>query len=536
MVKKFAVIGFLGAKLDQPIQKFAEQRWSAWRPSVSICQQEDIVVDKYELLHAPNEEKLLNTVTGDIRSTSPETDLQTHALKVKDPWDFEEVYASIHEFAINYTFDLEQFDYLIHITTGTHVQQICLFLLTESRHLPGKLLQTSPPRRKQRGNTGPGRFKQIDLDLSQYDAIASRFSLERKESLSYLKSGIETRNADFNRLIEQIEKVTLATNSPILLSGPTGAGKSQLAKRIYELKRNRQQLSGKLIEVNCATLRGDQAMATLFGHTKGAFTGATSARPGLLRSANKGMLFLDEIGELGADEQAMMLRAIEEKRFQPVGSDELTESDFQLIGGTNRDLKADVKSGKFREDLLARINLWDFRLPGLAERREDIEPNLDYELELFATRTGRRITINKEARLKFLKFANLPNSSWNANFRDLNAAVTRMGTLAESGRINVSDVKQEIERLETQWYSAEESPDVQIDLLKEVLNQPLDEIDRFDQLQLGQVIKVCRESKSLSDAGRRLYQVSRKSKKQPNDADRLRKYLAKFGIHWKNIN
>ena len=121
-------------------------------------------------------------------------------------------------------------------------------------------------------------------------------------------------------------------------------------------------------------------------------------RPGLLLSANEGVLFLDEIGELGLDEQAMLLRALEEKRFLPLGGDREVSSDFQLIAGTNRDLADAVRTGGFREDLLARINLWTFRLPGLADRREDIEPNVDYELEQFRRRTGTAVTFSKEAR------------------------------------------------------------------------------------------------------------------------------------------
>src|SRR5690606_29133174 len=122
-----------------------------------------------------------------------------------------------------------------------------------------------------------------------------------------------------------------------------------------------------------------QAMSALFGHVKGAYTGAARDRPGLLRAADQGVLFLDEIGELGADEQAMLLRAIEAKRFLPVGTDREIESDFQLIAGSNRDLGRAAVSGGFRDDLLARINLWSFPLPGLRERPEDIEPNLTYE-------------------------------------------------------------------------------------------------------------------------------------------------------------
>jgi transcriptional regulatory protein RtcR len=201
--------------------------------------------------------------------------------------------------------------------------------------------------------------------------------------------------------MERIEHVAIHAREPILLTGPTGAGKSQLARRIFELKKNRHQVSGNFVEVNCATVRGDAAMSTLFGHFKGAFTGAVRDRPGLLRAANGGLLFLDEVGELGVDEQAMLLRALEEKRFLPLGSDREVSSDFQLIAGTNRDLAGAVREGRFREDLLARMNLWTFRLPGLTERPEDIEPNLDYELEQLARRRSLRATMSKEAREQF---------------------------------------------------------------------------------------------------------------------------------------
>ncbi len=159
--------------------------------------------------------------------------------------------------------------------------------------------------------------------------------------------------------------MAIKSRAPILLNGPTGAGKSFLARRIFELKQARHQFSGAFVEVNCATLRGDTAMSTLFGHVKGAFTGARESREGLLRSANGGMLFLDEIGELGADEQAMLLKAIEEKTFTRLAAIAVS-SDFQLIAGTVRDLRQLVAEGKFREDLYARINLWTFTLPDYA--------------------------------------------------------------------------------------------------------------------------------------------------------------------------
>jgi len=532
MSKSVHLIGVLGSKLDAGR---SQDRWSRWRPSVAACQYDDLLISRFELLHEPRNRDMAELVASDINSVSPETIVTLHSVAFQDPWDFEEVFSGLHEFARAYPFDTDQNEYLIHITTGSHVQQICLFLLAESRHLPGRLLQTSPPPRE--GMPGSA-FRIIDLDLSRYDALATRFAQEQQEGLTFLKSGIETRNTVFNRLIEQIEKVAIASRCPMLITGPTGAGKTRLARRIFELKRRREQLSGSFVEINCATLRGDQAMSTLFGHIKGAFTGATVNRPGLLMSADRGLLFLDEIGELGLDEQAMLLRAIEEKRFLPVGADHEVQSDFQLIAGTNRNLQEAVQKGRFREDLLARINLWTFELPGLAARREDLEPNLDFELQKITDETGHRVSMSREARSAFLKWAQSPDAKWTANFRDLNAAVMRMATLATAGRISEADVKQECERLKRLWQPQEtKDHSASEDALEQVLStEKIEQLDLFDRVQLAAVLTVCRECRSMAEAGRRLFAISRQSRTSFNDSDRLKKYLARFGLGWDDIH
>lgn len=498
---------------------------------MDLVRHEDLLVDRFEFLAQKSFEDLAKTVAADAQQLSPDTAFNHQWVEFKDPWDFEEVYGALLDFARAYPFDTNKEDYLIHITTGTHVAQICLFLLTESRHLPGRLIQTAPPKGKREQRKGT--YQIIDLDISKYDKLATRFADEAADSQAFLKSGIETKNKKFNTLIEQIERVSIRSRDPILLTGPTGAGKSNLARRIFELKEHRHQVSGELIEVNCATLRGDAAMSALFGHKKGAFTGAASDRPGLLRAAHKGVVFLDEIGELGLDEQAMLLRAIEEKKFLPVGADTEVKSDFQLIAGTNRDLQQHVNEGKFREDLLARINLWTFSLPGLSERREDIEPNLDYELEQFAA-TGGRVRMSREVRQRFLKFAKSPQSQWHGNFRDLNAAVRRMATLAEAGRISARGVDEEIKRLDNNWKRPTASTDDQ--LIEAVMGEDaVSKIDPFDRPQLAYVIRVCQSSTSLANAGKKLFSVSRSRKTNPNDSDRLRKYLTRYGIDWRSL-
>ncbi len=526
--KDVVLIGLLGPNLDSGD---GPERWDRWRPTVAICQQEDLVIHRYELLYQKRYEKLANLIIADIRATSPETEVCPTEIEFDDPWDLEEVYGALLDFARTRKFDAARQEVLVHITTGTHVQQICLFLLTEARYFPGKLIQTAMISRGEREVIGW--YRAIDLDLSKYDRIASRFAKERAESVTLLKSGIPTRNKQFNKLIDRIEEVAIRSRQPILLMGPTGAGKSRLAKRIYQLKRERHQVTGDFVEINCATIRGDAAMSALFGHVKGAFTGALKDRPGLLRAANNGLLFLDEIGELGLDEQTMLLRALEEKVFLPLGGDREVKSEFQLIAGTNRDLAAMVRKGRFREDLLARINLWTFRLPSLKDRAEDIEPNLEFELEEFARTHGTRVTFSREARARFLKFAVSAEARWQGNFRDLNSAITRMATLAPGGRISLAVVEEEVECLRQMWTEPASDDG---ELLERLLgSDELEELDLFDRMQLACVIKVCREAGTLSEAGRKLFGSSRERKKTANDADRLRKYLTRFGLSWQDL-
>ena len=519
------VISILGTNLDRRGRN--AKRWDKWRPTIALCQQDDLIVDRLVLLHEINFKKLAEQVKEDIAVVSPETEVIFYEVNFSNPWDFESVYSELYDFSQQYPFNPDEEDYLVHITTGTHVAQICLYLLTETHFLPGKLFQTSPG---SKDNPTVGKYQVIDLDLSKYDQIASRFHQERTAGVDFLKGGIQTRNADFNRMVEQLEKVSILSQEPMLITGATGAGKTQLVKRIFELKKQRGQIAGNLVVVNCATLLGDNAMSALFGHRKGAFTGAAESRNGLLKEADGGLLFLDEIAELGLDEQAMLLRAIEEKQYLPLGADKEVESDFQLVAGANKNMNRMVAEGKFREDLLARINLWSYQLPSLKERIEDLEPNLDYELEKFTQKAGFQVGFNKAARQKYLNFATSAAALWTANFRDLNSSVIRMATLSEGGRISEAIVDEEILRLKHFWaeFETDDSP---LAIVSQLMGADgAEKLDLFEQYQLAAIAKVCKNSKSMADAGRQLFNVSRLSKKSVNDSHRLKQLLAKYGL------
>jgi transcriptional regulatory protein RtcR len=534
MARKNVVIGLVGSTLDAGL---AEKRWTRWRPTVAICQQPDFRVDRLELLLQPQTRQLAAQVAADIAQVSPHTEVRQHELDLANPWDFSHVYAALDDFADAYAWRSTE-DYYLHITTGTHVVQICLFLLCETRAMPAVLLQSSPRRAAREGSPGAnrprdtiGRVDVIDLELEKFDRLAARFRARRASGASLLKAGIQTRNAAFNAMIDELEHVASRSRDPLLLTGETGTGKTALCQRLHELKRIRQHLPGELVGVNCATLRGDLAMSVLFGHAKGAFTGAADARTGLLRKGDRGLVFLDEIGELGLDEQAMLLTAIEERRFYPLGADKQVTSEFQLVAGTNRDLAADVRGGRFREDLLARIALWTFHIPPLRERPEDIEPNLDYELERLSVELGFRVSFARPARDAFLRFA--VTAPWRGNFRDFNAAIRRMATLADGGRIDSAGVAGELAR---QKAGSRAGAGATGDDLAALLGPAADTLDRFDRVQLADVVSVCAAAPSLSAAGRTLFARSLAQRTTRNDADRLRKYLARFDLDFETIH
>lgn len=517
------VIGFLGTQLDAG-------RKRNWKPSRSLVQQQDFEIDRFELLYDQKFSRLAHGVAQEMRAISPDTEVLLQRLDLDDPWDFQEVYGKLFDFAKDYGFDEDRERYHVHLTTGTHVAQICWFLLTESRHVPAKLIQTGPPRAE--GEIG--KFDIIDLDLSRYNALQQRFDLMSRAYSDQLKGGIETRNPAYNALIDQIELVASKSDAPILLLGETGTGKTELAARIHNLKLDRRRVKGRMVHVNCATLNGPDAMATLFGQRRSHTGLAGTERNGHLREADGGTLFLDEIDMLGLDAQAVLLHAIETGSYYPVGSDTLRSSRFHVIAGAGRDLRKLVADKLFRPDLLARLDTWRFVLPPLRQRPEDFAPNLAFELARSERELGIQTGFNTDARDHYLRFATDPATPWPGNFRDLSGSVRRLCTLAPRGRITRVMVDEEISRLRDSWHDTVADDDYR--LLADLLGAAAAEIDLFDQVQLARVIRTCRSSQSLSAAGRTLYAASRARRSTTNDGDRLKKYLARFGLDWQSVN
>jgi transcriptional regulatory protein RtcR len=498
-----------------------------WQPSVALCSSPDMWrVDRLELLCQEEHLELAREVKQEILTVSPRTKVKLRPWLLKDPWDFQEVYSLLHGFARGYPFQQDKEDYFIHITTGTYVMQICLFLLAARRYLPGSLVNTIPPEL----HKGPIRI--IDINLANYEHILEGLKHERLEQTQMLAGSVHWGES-FQELLKEIVSASCNCRGPLLLTGPTGSGKSFLARRIHKLKEDRQRVNDKLVEVNCATLDREMASADLFGHVRGGFTGAIRDRKGRIMQAEGGILFLDEVSELGPQAQAKLLTALDTHKFSPVGSDEDKEVDFELITATNRNLREEIRAGRFREDLYHRISALHYELPGLDRRREDIEPFVDFALsDCPAQLYDMRPYMDADARAAFLSYAK--NAVWPGNLRQLKQAVLQMAARAEGGRITRREVEGVVAKHTAEEQRNAIGPDEAL-LVSLVLPEVLETLDNFDRVQLAHVLRVCRSSPTMAAAGRVLFDRSRQQKKSNNDTHRLSLYLQKHHLDWHQV-
>jgi formate hydrogenlyase transcriptional activator len=240
-------------------------------------------------------------------------------------------------------------------------------------------------------------------------------------------------------LAEVIEKVKLVagTDSSVLILGETGTGKELVARAVHS---NSDRRNRPLVKVNCAALPAGLIESELFGHEKGAFTGATDRRIGRFELAHGGTIFLDEIGDMPPDVQAKLLRVLQEYEFERVGGSNPIKVDVRVIAATNRDLLRSVSEGIFRQDLYYRLNVFPVQVPPLRERREDIPPLVHYFVRRFSLKIGRKITqIQRET------MEGLTNYSWPGNVRELENVLERAVILSRGTELEVAaDVLSEV--------------------------------------------------------------------------------------------
>jgi DNA-binding NtrC family response regulator len=290
-----------------------------------------------------------------------------------------------------------------------------------------------------------------DVDLHQENQLL-REQLRTRPGFGGL-IGVSQRMQRVYKMIEKVSK----HEYPVLILGESGTGKELVARSIHFSGARKTR---PFAPVDCSALAPSLIESELFGHVKGAFTGAVQARQGLLEVAQSGTLFLDEIGDMPVDLQAKLLRALQEREVKPVGSTERRHIDVRIIAATNRDLEAAIRSGSFRQDLYFRLNVVQIKLPALRERKSDIPLLVTSFLEKFANPRGESRNISEEAMRQLVAY------DWPGNVRELENAIERAVALGSGPIVHVGDLPTNL-----QYPSTERAPEKD-----ELL--PLDELER----------------------------------------------------------
>ena len=282
--------------------------------------------------------------------------------------------------------------------------------------------------------------KPVDLDQLELRVEKALKAHKLESEVKHLKAqldekygmnGIVGSSPAMQKVFRMIRQAA-PTDATVLIQGPSGTGKELVARAIHNLS-NRSK--GPFVAVEFAAISPNLLESEMFGHEKGAFTGAVSRRIGRFEAANHGTIFLDEISEMPLELQVKLLRVLQEREFQRVGSNETVKCDIRIVAATNRDLAAYVKEGKFREDLYYRLNVIDMRLPALKERTGDVPLLVNRYLREF----GGKSVSPDAMRL-------LESYQWPGNVRELRNAVEKMCVLSSSGEIGVDDVPDEMKR------------------------------------------------------------------------------------------
>lgn len=277
----------------------------------------------------------------------------------------------------------------------------------------------------------------IDRALSQGRLEKENQQLRSALHKKYRFDNIIGQSEAITHVLEMIERVS-DSDSTVLVMGESGTGKELVAKAIHY---NSHRTERPFIPINCGAIPGELLESELFGHLKGAFTGAVANRIGRFEMADTGTLFLDEIGDMNPSLQVKLLRVLQERKFEPVGSTKTIAADVRVIAATNVDLEEAVSDGRFREDLYYRLNVIPIRIPALRERRSDIPLLFHYFMEEFNRSRSRNLQgVTSEA------MTLLMNYGWPGNIRELENLVERLAILKGSGIVDVADLPEKYRR------------------------------------------------------------------------------------------
>ena len=266
-----------------------------------------------------------------------------------------------------------------------------------------------------------------DLQNTKNSLIKENTQLKKKVSKKYQMIGESPALKNIQTMIEKVAP----SDARVLITGSNGSGKELVAHAIHSLS---ERSKNPIVEVNCAAIPSELIESELFGHVKGSFTGAIKDKQGKFEQANGGTLFLDEIGDMSLVAQAKVLRALQENKVSPVGSDKEIKVDVRVLAATNKDLKKEIEAGKFREDLYHRLSVIEIHVPSLDERKDDIPILVKHFAKIISEEQGTSV---KEFDDKAIK--TLQNFSWTGNIRELRNVVERLIILG-SNPVTAEDV------------------------------------------------------------------------------------------------
>jgi NtrC-family two-component system response regulator AlgB len=282
----------------------------------------------------------------------------------------------------------------------------------------------------------PGQLDHLIYRIEECQRLkAENAKLKKQFNCLSEPSEIITQNIRMQRILDTTKKVA-ATNSTVLITGESGTGKSLLAKLIHQ---SSKRANFPFVVVNCATLSENLLESELFGHIRGAFTGAVKDSAGRLQVANGGTIFLDEVGEISPNLQAKLLRLLQDREYEKVGDTKTIKADVRIVAATNKNLELDIKQGHFREDLYFRLNVFDLHMPSLRHRPEDILPLADSLLMRQFLSVGRNPRPLNEIAKRMIQ-----SYPWPGNIRELKNAMERAAILCTSEQVCIEDLPDRI--------------------------------------------------------------------------------------------
>ncbi len=390
--------------------------------------------DRVYLFSTPATERVTLATERAISKLHP--DIQTLSLDVhlEDPTDYIQIIAGLRPHILQIQEQHSDAAYFIAVASGTPQMHACWVMLAAGGEIPARILNIRPPRFVTKETP---LVNEIDFASKEYPSVRWQPCLSNRDAEhgpDFLKCiaqhGIVGDHPAMQHALE-IGATLASSETPILLLGETGTGKELFAKFVHGMSARPR---GIFVPVNCAAIPENLVESILFGHKKGAFTGAHADQKGKFDAANGGTLFLDELGDLPLPAQAKLLRVLQDAQIEPVGETKPHEVDVRIIAATNRDLRKLIRQGKFREDLFYRINVGEIRLPPLKERRSDI-PKLALHI---MDRLNR--SLKKPRRFSTEALNRLQAHSWPGNIRDLENVIERSARLCRKDKLDADDL------------------------------------------------------------------------------------------------